>query len=753
MLKKRETLSEKSYFHSLAWSYGVVFFVLFLIYAVNCSITMNVVKKGYEENTVLFLENARDDIDHRIIQINQLANLIIANDDMINGISSEHTSDFVYSDYECMEYLRNVGITSDIVDEIFIYNKKRDRVISSLTAQPSYEYFNVRHAEGGYTFEEWKSLLEDTRGKKFVMLPKKSIANNAKNDTDNNYLAYVQALPIGVEYEKELTLVILINVSRLTVNMGMLDENDSGQFTVFDKNGMTIVSVGNIASAEELKTLENGQYKFDGSMYSVNVVESKTVSWRYVIVTPQKAYVGGKRVFNVVTLICMVLYIVCGIAMMYNFSKSNYRPLQRIMNTLRINVNTKYGGNEFRVIARNVENMRKEYESLLRSNRKHIIQQRDKYFKSILEGGKSVRSMLDKETMQKYSFEPISDYFSVMCIRIENINAVMELMDMQTDMAQYAISNVVTELFEANQNKCFTCAMSVDTLAVIVNFNENVTDRHRCIEDVIRNFDNFFAENYQMELFVSVSGTGGSAYDLANCYHEAQFAAKYRIVVGRHKTVFYEDIEDKSLDYVYTMDSEREIAAALNGGDFERAEKVINELFDENVYSNRCAVIAIQSFIFELERTLMKLMPSSMVMDITELETNTASEIQQRILERISEYCNMQTNKGRLYIGDSVKKYIEENYADSNLSVNALGEFFGLAPSYLSKLFREQTNANLLNYIHEVRIKHAEELLSNGVSVEKAAERVGYTSSNSFTRVYKKMRGITPGQYRRGGKQ
>lgn len=743
--KRNFTFDKKSYMHSLIYSYGAVILVLFLIYFTTYFCLSNVIEKSRTEKSVQMLENARNNVDNEMMMINQLANLIAANDEIISDFSVRGGNNgFAYEDYVSRQYLKNVNIISDVVDEIYIYNKKRDKIVSSSTTASVSDFFDAKHNAGGYTFEQWKKFLDGSYSRTLTMLPRVSDGDN----TESGYIAYVQSLPVNIDKEKVITLVILINSSRLTERMGSVGFDENGQFAVLDKDGEMLISVGkSVIPSKELGNLSDGTNKKDGEKYSVNTMRSDIISWRYIVITPQKSYMNEIRTVKIMAVACMVLFVLAGVLLIYFFVRKNYHPLQNLLDSL--NIKNGNDGDEFEIIRRNIENMRTEYGTMLIDNRANQRQRKEKYFKSILEGNEKANKLFDDEMMKRYEFNPDGLGYCVMLVKIENSSTFTEAMDMRLEMGQYALSNVISELFEEQKAECYITAVNGDTLGIILNFTEKADNIRESVTSVAEKTVSFFDKNYGMELFIAISGTVKEVYEIENCYIEALQTMKYRIVIGRAKTVFYDDIEGKGIDYVYTPEHEREIAAALNGGDFERIEKVINNLFEINVYSRNYAAIAVQGFILELVRTLIKLIPDVNIINVTEFEEQTADEIKQAIFECVSEECSVRKNKGQLNIGDAVTEYVEQNYSDPDMSVNTLGEKFGLSPSYLSKLFREQTGNGLLGYIQEVRMCRAEELLAKGLNIETVAERVGYISGNTFARNYKKLRGITPGQYKR----
>lgn len=96
-----------------------------------------------------------------------------------------------------------------------------------------------------------------------------------------------------------------------------------------------------------------------------------------------------------------------------------------------------------------------------------------------------------------------------------------------------------------------------------------------------------------------------------------------------------------------------------------------------------------------------------------------------------------------------VKKYVYENF-DKPLSLDILGEAVHLHPAYLSKIFKEETNINLSNYITDIRVQKAAELLEQtGLKVNEIMYLTGYRKSQHFTKLFKEKFGVTPMEYRR----
>ena len=104
--------------------------------------------------------------------------------------------------------------------------------------------------------------------------------------------------------------------------------------------------------------------------------------------------------------------------------------------------------------------------------------------------------------------------------------------------------------------------------------------------------------------------------------------------------------------------------------------------------------------------------------------------------------------ENRLTIIPSVLQYIDTNY--SSTSVQEIADHFGFTPTYLSKLFKQQTGTSLIEALVQTRIAKAQHLLrTTSQTIDHIANMVGYNDATYFIRKFKQLNGITPFQYRK----
>lgn len=98
---------------------------------------------------------------------------------------------------------------------------------------------------------------------------------------------------------------------------------------------------------------------------------------------------------------------------------------------------------------------------------------------------------------------------------------------------------------------------------------------------------------------------------------------------------------------------------------------------------------------------------------------------------------------------DYVKRYIHEHFADVNLSVASISDQLQLTSSYVSAIFSQTARVNIKTFITDYRVKKACELMENpAIKLSTLCDAVGFEDPHYFSKVFKKVMGITPTEYR-----
>lgn len=94
-------------------------------------------------------------------------------------------------------------------------------------------------------------------------------------------------------------------------------------------------------------------------------------------------------------------------------------------------------------------------------------------------------------------------------------------------------------------------------------------------------------------------------------------------------------------------------------------------------------------------------------------------------------------------------KYLHANYQDKNLSLQQVADHFYMTPRHVNRLFKEYFKASLSKTLTRYRISYAKNyLLDTQYSVDDIAERVGFSSASTLSRLFKENEGMTISEYR-----
>ncbi|PLS03202.1 response regulator transcription factor [Neobacillus cucumis] len=105
----------------------------------------------------------------------------------------------------------------------------------------------------------------------------------------------------------------------------------------------------------------------------------------------------------------------------------------------------------------------------------------------------------------------------------------------------------------------------------------------------------------------------------------------------------------------------------------------------------------------------------------------------------------VQKNSNVIY---EIEKYLEANF-DRDVKLQEISEHFYISREYISRKFKQEFNVNISDYIVNIRIERAKALLKNSeLKIYEIANMIGYQDDKYFRKVFKKVEGVTPNEYR-----
>ncbi|MHA6483402.1 response regulator [Paenibacillus sp. strain BS8-2] len=98
---------------------------------------------------------------------------------------------------------------------------------------------------------------------------------------------------------------------------------------------------------------------------------------------------------------------------------------------------------------------------------------------------------------------------------------------------------------------------------------------------------------------------------------------------------------------------------------------------------------------------------------------------------------------------NKVRLYIQQHY-EQQITVKSMAKYVAMDETYLSNLFKKKTGETLIRYLHKIRFERSVHYLERtNLSINDIAEKVGFMNTNYFNRIFKRLTGLTPGDYRK----
>lgn len=398
---------------------------------------------------------------------------------------------------------------------------------------------------------------------------------------------------------------------------------------------------------------------------------------------------------------------------------------------------------------RNIENLQEHYQKSLPMMREQLLM-------GLLEG--RVSAMQAETMIRSYGMDFLAPYYSVALL-----GGDFRLNDKETktgQMLMLSLLNLAKDYLEKNMN--IQIFMYIDRIAVIARMQEA-----KEIQDFIYHMNQVTKIGARM-LDVNVNAGIGHAHSLltqiASSYEEAKTAYDYRILATEANQAFYiNDVEPKADEQ--TLQDPQELEKVLYSMKFGTKEE-LNESIDAYIAELKSYKITMQQYqlnFMEVITEILKLLRSYQL-DMNEILGKDFEPFQKvgkfLSLDELAVWLKETGSKIRLQIQkertdstnaitEKAKKYIEDHYADSQLSVKHLCDYLNVSTTYFSVIFKKETGMSFVSYLTQVRLEHAVELLDK--TDDKAymiAEKVGYTEANYFSYVFKKQYGVSPSKYR-----
>ncbi|GGJ51978.1 helix-turn-helix domain-containing protein [Virgibacillus salexigens] len=733
-------------------SYLLVFLVPFLI--MSMIIYYNSVanlREEIEQANINKLEQVENITNERMKELETLA-ARISYDPRLTPYMFSHD----YYSGEAIDELRKFKANSSIIEELFIYYHNNERIYST---SGSYSFDALLNNK--YHFNKWekKDFMKDLHTPLPFIKPIKHVVIN--DDEHKNMIAYLFPIAPG-NPSPYGTVMYLIKES----NMTDLIENILGDF----KGNAYIVNEDNqvIASSINDDFIQENEVDFDsvrkhgissldvnGKDYSIVSVESEISNWKFITLMDTNQFF--KRLDNTTLLILgmLIILLIIGFILAVLIGKNQYKPIRNIVEITRKgkNGNREFEGrNELETIRKTITSAFEDHQTLNETMYMQKPFARDQVFVKLLKGSISNNGEIDVildalhiHMEQGYYFVGIV-YFDKGLFKEGNIKEREKLFGKLSNLSfDKASAHGIDLLYN-------------DAMAMIISMDRNIKDPSEQQKKLILEMQQYMKNFTIKEPTIGVGTVYTKKSQINRSYIEALATIEYKFINPPGSVIYFADISvetEQSLGY--PKEEQIKLIQSIKQGDKIVAIETLHQIFSKLAH-NDCSIQVLKCICFDVINTTVKTISeiglSHLIKDFNRIvDFHSMEQLHQKLESLVVEICHEVERKKKSHndqLRNDILNYINENYQLYELSLENVALEFKLSVSYLSRFIKEQTGATFTQYVQELRMENVKKQLKETQHpIKDIVVAVGYKDVANFTRKFKKLIGVTPGEYRR----
>ena len=431
-------------------------------------------------------------------------------------------------------------------------------------------------------------------------------------------------------------------------------------------------------------------------------------------------------------------------------SKKLCSPVKKLIQDIKLDkgINILDAGDEMAILRKAFESISNELEK----NKMNIMQN---YLNSLLKG---------KFIYQTDNFAHVDfpyEYFICVSMSIDKYDDFTEKYEV---VWQYYLKMIIISIAEqvfGSICKCTGINMDNGEMALILNLDDMPTDEIK--NEILECFYKIQKETAKIFNYTISIGMGRcykDIFEISTSYIEATQALKLKLIYGYGSVILWnKDLEKHK--YYFPTTAEKYLLNQVKTENINAVEKTVKHLVTElkskiglssdNVRQifNQLVGRTVIKYLTDLNIDMSHIFGSNFNIYNELSKKETLEDIEQwliNIYKKMFNYLNKYKSDDDKI--NKIMNYIQINYR-KDIGIQDIADYVGLSYSHVRKVFKDKIGKNIGDVINSLRMNEAKDLLvRTEISIKDLALSLGYNSDQTFSRVFKKLEGITPGEYR-----
>lgn len=706
----------------------------------------------------------QDTIDNRVEEVRKIYSQIYANQQLqaLMYTSSGFAGNNIIRSLDLINNINLYCNMSDFVDDVFVYFSGMDMILTQYTSARPDMFYTVWFGEQ-MEYSEYMDILHNPHHAGTLYLV------TAADGTRHGCFCY--SMPVGKNGTTLGTICVMVQEEKLLSLIEPISKTfPGGKAFLKTWDGKAITSSAMLTgeaddaqaivlvSPEEIETLKNEQ---DTAV----MLETETQDQRYhlIAVVDRAEIFGSALQLRETFLIAIGISFVLALLVAMGLAIQAYKPLREIahqVDTAQVPRGRDGRSNPLAMMesgVREISNQNRQLREIADRSRQVL---RVSFVNQLLSGVYHLSAEEFAQDCAKFHVDLSKPYF---CVLVIHVDLKQEKTESEQRQAWYILTDIL-ECFDDHDVPYFTSVANYDHNCLFVILNDD-SPEDMDVLGTAQSIKQMIEQGYPAFATIGVGSIEQGYTSISDSRINAQYALDYRMVTGISSIIDYASVpkgDNDSIYYEYISEVDNRLITYARAGNEQEAVKLIDEMFDRYLdhlptQTIRCLVYDMTISVFRLISSL-NISANTIFGDSDPVEylggCETIETTRARFKDVYRTICQMVDSKKRSHntgLRQAVEEFIQQHYADENLSQQMIADEFGRSANYLSYFFREQTGEKMSTYISNVRIEQASRLLrETDMSVKDIAQQTGFGSDLNFIRVFKKMRGITPGKYRKG---
>jgi len=749
-------------FRNFLVSYIVILLIPSIAGYMSYRTSIDVTESISIENSVNQLQKGKELLERRMAEVEGFTRQLAINQDL-NVLMNEHRTEDkenVFGIWKMMRELTTLGQTNDFLSQFYIYLRNYDVVLT-----PGSAYFRPEHYYESYRYEDlplddWKRLVLNARHSSEIMPLRPFATTNSRMSA----ITYMQSLPLdSFGNASPAVVVVVIDEKAIAGLLSGITDKNGGWVHILDDQGRTISRQGdNDEIADALAT----DSRFDGTRTSqfykddlVVTIRSESNGWVYHAGIPKTALMENANKIKWISWTIIGGAVVVGLLIGLTMAYWNSKPVHRLLSAF--GQETDADRNEYDFLHGNISEMisnNKQLETALRRQQPLI---RDAFYKRLIAGEFGTYDEIVAAAVQSNAGLGGSSGFAVI-VQIHGYSG-MDSVEILNEL--HAARLLVKEALLEREGPIPMTDLGSDKVVALFATEESSIE-HRYDRDQIEASLNRLARSVFRDFKISVKAAVSefeAVTEISHAYEQAKQTLENASASATKTVSWYGETPLDSVAYYYPLDVEMRLIGTIRAGEIDEARRIIDRIVDQNTVARELSAEMRHQLALEMKGTLLKLLDQKTFAGAETIDpvknrivaiqpAEPIGSLRDEIVSIMEALCGLvasKKNDQHVRLVEQLKSLVGEQYGNADLSLYRLAEQVGRPEKYISQLFKEVTGDNLSDYLEKVRMERAGQLLrSQGQTIDEIAALVGYNSSHSFRRAFKRVTGVSPSAYR-----